>query len=178
MLLEEGPEVQALVLPKVVQILENGLPNIEDAGELVHALLYALKTSNSDDVKLLIGLCIGKIGAIDPGRMGMTAVGDNSKHIDRRSSGELKCVDDMKNFFETTLVTCARLLMECTDSEKADFIGYSIQLLLRELSSPELKTVHNNVINSLKPEILREIEPFKKTSFTAAMISRPDYSQK
>lgn len=175
MLLEESPDVQALILPKILQKLENESPKFDEIGELVAALLYALKTSFSEEVTSMIGICFGKIGAIDPGRIGMTAVGDNSKHTDRRNSVEVKGPDNLQEFFEFTLVICAKLLMDCTDSEKADFIGYSIQQILRELNSVELKS--KNIMNSLKPEVLREIEPFKRTSFTVES-SKPDFTNK
>ena len=177
MLSEESSDVQALVLPKLLQMYDKMELDFKIVNELMHALLHALKTSSKES-RNLIGIVIGKIGAVDPGRLGIAAVGDNScEHVDRRPN-PMKFVADLNHFFVDVLELLARLLVECTDAEKIDFIAVSLQNILKELGSPDLPHVQKDVMKNLKPETLREIEPYKTTSFTATLRTKPSITKK
>uniref|UniRef100_A0A914YR99 non-specific serine/threonine protein kinase n=1 Tax=Panagrolaimus superbus TaxID=310955 RepID=A0A914YR99_9BILA len=172
MLMEESPEVHNEVLPKIVALLETSEVPFNICDELIHALLHALKISMNRETRLLIGNCIGKIGAIDPGKIGVAAVGDNTKIVDRRPV-PLKFVDDLSDFFEEILEFCAKLLIECADASKVDFFAMTTQLILKELCSPDLDLVKESLEKNLKEETKHEIEPYKTSRFKFNLKDKP-----
>lgn len=177
MLLEEGPDAQKYVLDKLFVIIDD-MEDYDQVRQLINALLYALKTAVCEDTQQLIGACLGKLGAIDPGLMGMQAVGDNRKCVDRRHTNELKLITNPSSFFQNTLTLCAKILIDCNDAEKANYIGYSIQVILKELDSPVYKAIKKKVLQSLKNDIFREIEPYNGAPMIMPMSEKPKVNVK
>ncbi|ETN75065.1 hypothetical protein NECAME_12523 [Necator americanus] len=84
MLLEECDTVGIVVLQKLLSVL-NGSP-LPDAlaAALIPALLHTMRSSGDSFLRVLSAQCLGRLGAVDPGRIGSSSItpgGDQKKIV-------------------------------------------------------------------------------------------------
>lgn len=131
------------------------------------SLFDALRKSNSDEIRSLIGQCLGRIGAIDPGHIGSAF---DSKQ-DRRSSPESS---SLEIFCKKILETSARIYADCIDLNKSEIMAYAIQRFLQVLDNRL-----DLIFDRLNSETKREIGPLRNTKFSMPtqrhkpMVDRP-----
>uniref|UniRef100_A0A7E4W381 Serine/threonine-protein kinase ATR n=1 Tax=Panagrellus redivivus TaxID=6233 RepID=A0A7E4W381_PANRE len=162
MLIEETSDTYILVLPRMLTLIDEhvkyGLMR-----EVMESLLSALKCNSCPDTMKLIALCLGRCGAVDPGRLGMSAYGDPLN----TTSTHLYFIDDRQQFFKDVLKICVRCLLEYADADNVDFISFAIQEVLKELGTHD--QLESIVLNSLDPWIRFEVLPFRGTSFKPSL---------
>ncbi|KAK6741314.1 hypothetical protein RB195_009269 [Necator americanus] len=155
MLLEECDTVGIVVLQKLLSVL-NGSP-LPDAlaAALIPALLHTMRSSGDSFLRVLSAQCLGRLGAVDPGRIGSSSItpgGDQKKIV---------FVDDAKEFYIDILERAWRVYSNILDADVLDQVEYALQSLLSELVG---KTDELGIMERLSEECRRDIEPFRSSS--------------
>lgn len=170
LLRESSEEVSELVLHKILQVLETSDVNNPDdcsidnlAAQLIPALLHTIRKSPSSECRRLASLAFGRMGAVDPGRIGLSS-SSGLRHIDRRSK-EIIFVDAGDVFFTELLERLSTSFSGILDAATQEECAYSIQMTLREL-------LHRNSENScdlwntLSEQCKKELSVFRATNYT------------
>ncbi|RCN39391.1 hypothetical protein ANCCAN_14669 [Ancylostoma caninum] len=165
MLLEECDTVGRVVLQKLLSVLDgNPLPDAL-AAILIPALLHTMRSCGDSVLRVLSAQCLGRLGAVDPGRIGSSSIsseGDQKKIV---------FVDDAKEFYVDILERAWRVYSNVLDADVLDQVEYALQSLLSELVG---KTDEYGIMERceifiypngrLSEECRRDIEPFRSSS--------------
>ncbi|KAF8356999.1 atl-1 [Pristionchus pacificus] len=168
MLHEEGETVGRVVLRRLVSTLD-GRPLRDDlAAAVMPALLHTIRVCADADVRLAAAKCIGLVGAVDPGRLGLSleAQRREGKGVEMGGGGVKKILfvnSSNKEFFVDLLTRAWRVYASLTDADMIDIASFAIQSLLSKLVGPNDE---NGVFKRLPEECKRDIGPFLKTSLT------------
>uniref|UniRef100_A0A0N5AZ30 Serine/threonine-protein kinase ATR n=1 Tax=Syphacia muris TaxID=451379 RepID=A0A0N5AZ30_9BILA len=169
-LLEEGcEEVCELVLHKILQVLNSStlhygnIGNTDDLGGiLIPSLFRTIRKCNNVECRNLACLILGRLSAIDPGRIGLSVT--ETGHVDRRSQA-LVFVDSGTKFFVELLEKAAIAFAGIMDATTQEECSYSIQMTLRELLGRNRKECED-IWKSLSKTCAKELALFRKTNFT------------
>ncbi|KIH68306.1 hypothetical protein ANCDUO_01354 [Ancylostoma duodenale] len=155
MLLEECDTVGRVALQKLLSVL-NGNPLPDSlAAILIPALLHTMRNCGDSVLRVLSAQCLGRLGAVDPGRIGSSSIsseGDQKKIV---------FVDDAKEFYVDILERAWRVYSNVLDADVLDQVEYALQSLLSELVG---KTDEYGIMQRLSEECRRDIEPFRSSS--------------
>ncbi|RCN32084.1 UME domain protein [Ancylostoma caninum] len=165
MLLEECDTVGRVVLQKLLSVLDgNPLPDAL-AAILIPALLHTMRNCGDSVLRVLSAQCLGRLGAVDPGRIGSSSIsseGDQKKIL---------FVDDAKEFYVDILERAWRVYSNVLDADVLDQVEYALQSLLSELvgKTDEYGIMERYEIfiypnGRLSEECRRDIEPFRSSS--------------
>ncbi len=161
----ENTEVRAQTLTRLLQLLHLNTARLQELvvnsdeadpviSYLVLILLGATRT-NSESVASMAGSCLGKIGAVDPGRLHLVE--------DLNQSSNAICLNIMEEEFINDLVNnLVKAYLSSTDSADADACSFSIQEVLKAYSIKEggkLTTVSGRVWNGLSDATQEILKP-------------------
>uniref|UniRef100_A0A1I7XRW4 FAT domain-containing protein n=1 Tax=Heterorhabditis bacteriophora TaxID=37862 RepID=A0A1I7XRW4_HETBA len=127
MLMEECDTVGRVVLQKLLSILDGSPIDDTLAAQLVPALLHTLRSCSEGDLRVLASRCLGRMGAVDPGRLGLSAKGETKREK------SIVFVDENKLFYVDLLERCWRVYASVLDADLIDMVEYSLQTLLTKL---------------------------------------------
>uniref|UniRef100_A0A158Q3S9 Serine/threonine-protein kinase ATR n=1 Tax=Dracunculus medinensis TaxID=318479 RepID=A0A158Q3S9_DRAME len=171
MLKEYSDEVSELALHKILLILRKNDFEDEDsrdmlAANLVPALLHNISTSSSAHSRHLACLIFGKIGAVDPGRIGLLSA--HGVRVDRRSK-PMVFIDNMGQFLLELTRRASKSFSVMLNADLQEECSYSIQILLRSLFALK-DNVGEKLWESLSPQCRREVAMFRFSKFTRTHI--------
>ncbi|WKX98908.1 hypothetical protein Q1695_014076 [Nippostrongylus brasiliensis] len=182
MLLEECDTVGRVVLQKLLSVLDGNPLSDTLTAKLIPALLHSMRNCGDSGLRVLSAKCLGRLGAVDPGRIGSSS--ETSPSEERK----LVFIDDTKEFYveilERATVFGAISKMDFTivfririgdllDADVLDQVEYALQSLLSELvgKSDEFGIMErhrwstfNHIFPMLSGECRRDIEPFRSSS--------------
>ncbi|EYB81603.1 hypothetical protein Y032_0378g287 [Ancylostoma ceylanicum] len=155
MLLEECDTVGRVVLQKLLSVLDgNPLPDTL-AAMLIPALLHTMRNCGDSVLRVLSAQCLGRLGAVDPGRIGSSSISSES------DQKKIVFVDDAKDFYVDILERAWRVYSNVLDADVLDQVEYALQSLLSELVG---KNDEYGIMQRLSEECRRDIEPFRSSS--------------
>ncbi|CEF65636.1 Serine/threonine-protein kinase ATR [Strongyloides ratti] len=132
-LYEEGSEIVEITLKRLDSLLDGSTIDDQLSQELIPAILYAIRCNNSKNIRKLACLVLGKIGAVDPGRLR-----SHFKNTDELSYGKSIEYDNFmadtpQDFLIELLENLCQLLLGCINAKDTDNISYAIQKVLKEV---------------------------------------------
>lgn len=175
MLQNENPEVKALALGKLLNVLEQNQRELHrlilDSDviddficTLVDSLIKTIRY-DSAEVKLLTAKCLGLIGAIDPGKLDTDWSGETTMRLTVSSYNDYTKNDAPVEFPVQLLAELARVLSSVPDGAKFNACSYAIQEILKyfrctpdEVKSPA-KTLGSRIWEELSESLRETIEP-------------------
>ncbi|GMT19722.1 hypothetical protein PFISCL1PPCAC_11019, partial [Pristionchus fissidentatus] len=164
MLHDEGETVGRVVLRRLEAALD-GRPLRDDAAAAVMpALLHTIRVCEDAEVRLAATRCIGMVGAVDPGRLGLSL--EQQRREGKVDTGVKKILfvnSRNQEFHVDLLIRSWRVYASLTDADMIDIASFAIQSLLSKLVGANDE---NAVFNRLPDECRRDIGPFLKTSLT------------
>ncbi|KHN71426.1 hypothetical protein Tcan_02277, partial [Toxocara canis] len=129
----------------------------------VPSLLHTIRNSVSAECRRLACLVFGRLGAIDPGRIGLSS-SNSALQIDRRSA-EIVFVDGRDPFYVEVLERAATAFSGILDASAQELCSYSIQMVLRELVGRNSEN-GEAIWNSLSERCRKEVHMLRSSSFT------------
>uniref|UniRef100_A0A158P778 FAT domain-containing protein n=1 Tax=Angiostrongylus cantonensis TaxID=6313 RepID=A0A158P778_ANGCA len=93
----------------------------------IPALLHTMRTSGDGSLRVLSSQCLGRLGAVDPGRIGSAGV---TSTLDQK---RIVFVDDAKEFYVDILESAWRVYSSILDADILDQVEYALQSLLSVL---------------------------------------------
>ncbi|CAI4231185.1 unnamed protein product [Auanema sp. JU1783] len=153
MLIDECETVGKVVLEKLITTLDGTSLDDVLAAELVPALFHCLRRCSEANVRLLAARCLGRIGAVDPGRLGLSLT-------NRRLTSDALVFAGDKDFSADLIERCWRVYSTVNNAFMIDQIEYSIQELLAKLVG---QGDEEGIMNKLHPDCRRDIEPLRHT---------------
>lgn len=138
-----GESVGHVALERLYGLLDGKPLEDEMASSVVHAILPTLRSSKQRDVQLMAAKCLGRIGAIDPGRLNhpTNIVGDNqSSHANIFIDDEQKVFVNSvllysPQFYADVFTRCWKVYSNLVDPQQVDSVEFTIQSLFHCLSS-------------------------------------------
>ncbi|KAK6043428.1 hypothetical protein COOONC_19067 [Cooperia oncophora] len=155
MLLEECDTVGRVVLQKLLSVLDGNPLTDALAASLIPALLHTMRNCGDLSIRVLSAQCLGRLGAVDPGRIG------SSNGTSTQDQKKMVFVDDAKEFYVDILERAWRVYSNILDADVLDQVEYALQSLLSELVG---KSDEFGIMERLSDECRRDIEPFRSSS--------------
>ncbi|PAV60844.1 hypothetical protein WR25_02264 [Diploscapter pachys] len=152
MLTEECDTVGTVALERLNGLLDGKPLEDELASAMVNALLHTLRSSNKETVKLLAAKCLGRLGAIDPGRV----------ILPLKSQGDTVFIDE--EMFEVDILEqCWRVYSNLLDADLIDMVEFSLQTLLTIIVG---KNDTKKIMRRLNSDCRRDIEPLRNANLS------------
>ncbi|VDN03079.1 unnamed protein product [Thelazia callipaeda] len=158
-------EVGEVILHKLLNLLMNS-NKLDDscfdsfAADLVPSLLLTIRKSSSEKCRYLSSLALGCLGAVDPGRIGLSFARDVSS---LRSDVHLIFVDFEEKFYVELLERAAVAFCGIIDASMQVECSYSIQTVLRELLGKDGSNSH--LWDSLSDQCQDSLSMLRKSNF-------------
>ncbi|CAJ0950979.1 unnamed protein product, partial [Mesorhabditis belari] len=161
MLEAECDVVGRVVLQRILSNLDDPLTDETSIGLLVRALLYTIRNCGQADVRELAARCLGRIGAVDPGRVGLS-LAHRMAHRTKQPGTQNVFVDDPNSqFFIYLLERCWRVYSTIVDPELINSAEYSLQKLLKTMGGMDVlgKVNNSQCQQDLEPLISTRLSP-------------------
>ena len=187
---KEQPEVKDLALVALKEILESRTDAVhelmigtrdslnESIAGLIVELTECFRKCKSSESQLLAAECLGLMGAVDPGRLGLelsAANQPNKPPMDRRAA-PIIFVDDSSNFLLKLLTNAAKTFIGVSDSALHDQCSLSIQVILKHLECQKETGKGRDLWNQLDIVWQQAIEPLLETTYRGTNVGIPVYS--
>ncbi|VDK68004.1 unnamed protein product [Onchocerca ochengi] len=166
LLKESYEEVGEVVLHKLLnmlnkcgELLDNSFDSV--AAELVPSLLQIIRKSSLVECRYLASLALGSLGAIDPGRIGLSLARNiNGDHHNVR----FVFVDSGEKFYIELLERAAVAFSGVLDASMQVECSYSIQTVLQELLGRH-GSVNSHLWDLLSEQCQNSLAMLRKSSF-------------
>ncbi|KAL4003694.1 FAT domain family protein [Acanthocheilonema viteae] len=166
LLKESYEEVGEVILHKLLSLL-NEYNDLSDscfdsvAAELVPSLLQIIRKSSLAECRYLASLALGCLGAVDPGRIGLSLM--RNTNADRHNA-RFVFVDSGKQFYIELLERAAVAFSGILDASMQVECSYSIQTILRELLGKH-GSESSHLWDSLSDQCRNSLSMLRKSSF-------------
>uniref|UniRef100_A0A0K0F940 Serine/threonine-protein kinase ATR n=1 Tax=Strongyloides venezuelensis TaxID=75913 RepID=A0A0K0F940_STRVS len=157
-LYEEGSEIVEITLKRLDSLLDGSVLEDQLSQELIPAILYAIRCNNSKNIRRLACLVLGKIGAIDPGRLRNRFKDTDELTYGKSIEYDNFMVDTPQKFLVELLENLCQLLLGCINAKDTDNISYAIQKILKEVIDGTNDGL--NVWKNLSDSCKIELKPF------------------
>uniref|UniRef100_A0A913HXF1 Serine/threonine-protein kinase ATR n=1 Tax=Strongyloides stercoralis TaxID=6248 RepID=A0A913HXF1_STRER len=154
-LYEEGSEIVEITLKRLDSLLDGSTIDDQLSQELIPAILYAIRCNNSKNIRKLACLVLGKIGAIDPGRLRSNIKDTNELSYGKSIEYDNYMADTPQKFLVELLENLCQLLLGCINAKDTDNISYAIQKVLKEVinGTEDGSSVWANLSENCKTEL-------------------------
>uniref|UniRef100_A0AAF5Q436 Serine/threonine-protein kinase ATR n=8 Tax=Wuchereria bancrofti TaxID=6293 RepID=A0AAF5Q436_WUCBA len=168
LLKESYEEVGEVILHKLLSLL-NEYRELADscfdniAAELVPSLLQIIRKSSLSECRYLASLALGCLGAVDPGRIGLSLACSTNTNVDQHNA-RFVFVDSGEQFYIELLERAAVAFSGILDASMQVECSYSIQTVLRELFGRH-GSESSNLWDMLSDQCRSSLSMLRKSSF-------------